>query len=348
LTKKEPQYLPYQDSNLSNTFIPTRTQNNVNVSYNHNINNNSSINNNTASSTSNNSTLNKTTLQDKNTTINDNNLTKSAIESNKNSTTTLNNSNSIIETSDNKPSDIKNNIQNTNNINTLIEDSENNPSDIEINPQSTDGNIQIAKSDNTSNTSQQETQNTSKTIRQIINNEHLKSDKPLETNNMDIMNDLFEMCQGPNTCGDINTTDNIYIMEQSIFLNEPEKEFIADGKSVEFLSQTGYHLAGLKGYLNTVNLIENIKKATGSDTPPTIIDKSINFSLARRHPETLSRIDRVNKIISDIKENGSNSSTLNKDNYKTEILSIIQLTPKVKKALDIIHNYTDERDYIKN
>ncbi|MEW5818787.1 MAG: MBG domain-containing protein, partial [Cyanobacteriota bacterium] len=207
--------------------------------------------------------------------------------------------------------------------------------------------VDNASSDNTSpdegNSSTSNNQITWSTVKQILNK---SSDEPIQASNTEFMSVMFNICQGTDDCKKIITPEAVEMTVLSINLQKPELEYQADAKSVDYLMNAGYHNAGLKGYLNIIDLIENVQKEN-SDDIPEFQNYQAYRDFSYRHPPTLSRISKLTDILYN-NHKISGLGILNKPLYNQTIQKKLPLRPKIKSLLDIIHQFNDINVYSSN
>ena len=189
--------------------------------------------------------------------------------------------------------------------------------------------------------------NSSTSLREI--KQVIKSDEPIEKMDPSSFNTMFNICSNyQGNCSNVMSVDNLHLMEQTIFINSTEAELDADTKATNYIMASGYHSSGLKGYLETVAVIESLKKKarkTAQNIKTTNSNKKQRYSLSfnYRHPETIKRLEIIQDIL-----NGNNETerkVIKKKEYNQQILNNVKLTPKVKKVLDIIHENNEKKNY---
>ncbi|MEW5821703.1 MAG: MBG domain-containing protein, partial [Cyanobacteriota bacterium] len=176
----------------------------------------------------------------------------------------------------------------------------------------------------------------------------LNSDEPVNVYNPSVVSAVFNICKGTNACKNIINDSNTKLMEQSIFLNSSNNEIDADIKSAEYLSEIGYHPAGLKGYLRTVSIIENIKRGNNEKqdiTQNNTDNMSKYYNLSDRHPPTNIRMINIQNAIQDEDLKNTDIKKINTNEFQEEVLNTIDITPKVRRVLTIIHQDTKKKDY---
>lgn len=142
----------------------------------------------------------------------------------------------------------------------------------------------------------------------IIN--QLSDDSVMDIANTDAMTAMFNICQGTFSCKGIATKANYEIMMQSIFINNQQNELQADHYGTKFLTQTGYHPAGLQGFLMTLNNIEKYIEKNSVNKP------DIKPVFSYRHPKTSERLDLVKSFIKESKLLKVKKKIVNKNIYK--------------------------------
>ncbi|MEW5819858.1 MAG: filamentous hemagglutinin N-terminal domain-containing protein [Cyanobacteriota bacterium] len=146
--------------------------------------------------------------------------------------------------------------------------------------------------------------------------EAMKSDDPIDYTNNNVMSSMFSVCQGSNSCNNIVNTENIKLARQLLFVGN-DNEYMADKFGTLFASKSGYHPNGLRGFLMTLNKIEenvdNIAENVGKQYTPV-------FSY--RHPKTSDRIDKVKDQIEDEDLLKIKNKRINKKEFKSIIDSI--------------------------
>ncbi|MEW5819090.1 MAG: MBG domain-containing protein, partial [Cyanobacteriota bacterium] len=168
-------------------------------------------------------------------------------------------------------------------------------------------NFKVADSSGT-NESQNIDNNDSSTTMTILN-AVIKSDKkPIDTTNSNVMNSLLNFCQGENTCDSFYLPDNVVLTESSIYIESSDHEYDADLMATEYLSRMGYHPAALEGALITMKFIEDYQKKKGIEANNKVTP-TINY----RHPETVSRISKIDNKIT---KNDLRSSKVKRINKK--------------------------------
>ena len=205
-------------------------------------------------------------------------------------------------------------------------------------------------SDNTESTySEKATQdNVSKTLWSSVKKALNDNDQPINIEDSSIMTAVFNLCSGKESCNDIITPENAYLMEQTIFINSPDKEFDADLTAVKYLTEVGYHPAALEGYLKTIKLIEDIKGIRHNNNNLSKHKKETSpqrLSFSYRHPVTSLRISKIDKLIKDKHLRNVAVKKLNPSRMQNVVKKDLPLTPKVKKVLTIVQQNTKKVDY---
>lgn len=118
------------------------------------------------------------------------------------------------------------------------------------------------------------------------------NDGPLDIGDQRSMTSLFNMCKGAGSCGDIDTPINNVLLDQSIFLNAKENEYLADQHGTLFLSRAGYHPSGLRGFLMTLDMIEK-----NTDNMHSKIGENATPVFSYRHPKTEKRIEKIKEEV---------------------------------------------------
>ncbi|MGD9581421.1 MAG: MBG domain-containing protein, partial [Vampirovibrionia bacterium] len=236
----------------------------------------------------------------------------------------------------------------------LPEDSSNDFTNEEISPEESP--ITPFESDNSMTGGETETYNNSvlktsdkksvslTTINNVINDKT----QTVEDFNYKQMSAIFNICKSSQSCSNINTEDNNLITDDSIFLNSPQNEIIADLKSTEYITEYGYHPSGLKGYLRTISIISALKAKALQNQNISSSENTNNeykLNMNYRHPSTLKRLGLIQDLI--YKKDLLNNTTkiIHKQNYEQKINNEIQITPKVRQILEIIHQYSIHKDY---
>ena len=155
-----------------------------------------------------------------------------------------------------------------------------------------------------------------------------------------IMETIFKVCKGKDSCKDIETSVNISLMQQSLLYVSEEKELDADEMGTNYLAKAGYHPSGLKGYLLTISFIEQKVKNKQQST-----NNVTGFFY--RHPETPVRIKQVNKTIAKHNLRNNEQKHLNSYVYNS-LLEEADLTiknNKIKRVIDNLHQNTSDKEY---
>ncbi|MEW5820297.1 MAG: hypothetical protein AB1782_08915, partial [Cyanobacteriota bacterium] len=176
-------------------------------------------------------------------------------------------------------------------------------------------------------------------------------DEPINIDSNKIMSFLFNLCQGDKSCNEIMTGTNLAILEKVINIDIPQLEFNADTSGTQYIAFSNYHPSGIKGYLITINLIENINKINSSNQPllnSILKSQDSKLSYLHRHPITKERIYSIDKYIISNNLSAFGLNRINKNtyyNFLNQPDKDLLLTPKVYEFLNKLHIIKDKELY---
>lgn len=143
------------------------------------------------------------------------------------------------------------------------------------------------------------------------------NDEPMNSENIQTMRTVFGICQGSGACQEIDTPENNAMLNQTTNLSK-ENELSADKHGTDFIANTGYHPAGLEGFLMTLKKIEEVTENHGINE----YGQNVTPVFSYRHPKTT---DRISLIETQLKANGftkNQNVRLNRKTYRSIVKDI--------------------------
>lgn len=139
----------------------------------------------------------------------------------------------------------------------------------------------------------------------------------IKVDDVNVMGTVFNICQTRSSCDKINTSENNALLDQAININSQESELDADKHGTLYTAQTGYHPAGLEGFLLSLEKIEEVYESADSS-----MAKEVTPVFSYRHPKTTKRIETIKKELEQSNLLQTKKKIINQHTYESVLKDI--------------------------